>query len=141
MVDEPISENEEGIQVDDSLDELEGKRFENHFVDEAYNIAAELLSENNDKDEYQPKQQDSVPTRFLIARTINDCISMRMLRVLFDSGGTGCQFHSRVLPKRCTPRLLKNPIRSTTVAGTIESKAVVYMKDIVLNRWTNSACL
>ena len=32
----------------------------------------------------------------------------------------------------CTPRLLKNPIRSTTVAGTFESKAVVYMKDIVL---------
>ena len=99
MVDEPLLENEEEIQIDDSLNELEGKRFENHFVDEAYNIAMELLSESSDQNKSQPNQPDSVPTSFLIARTINDCISMRLLRVLFDTGGTGCQFHSRALPK------------------------------------------
>ena len=72
------------------------------------------------------------PMSFLVARTINEKISMRLLRALFDSGGSATMIHERCLPKGCIPTLLTNNVTSTTIAGNFVSERYVYLKEITL---------
>ena len=76
--------------------------------------------------------KDLIPCSMLLSRTINDVPSMRLLRVLFDSGGTATMIHRRALPRGCVPSLLDKPITSTTVEGTFTTKTSVRLKGIQL---------
>ena len=79
----------------------------------------ELENYNNEDEEYKifvpvPKaryerNQDLLPVWMMICRSINDTPSTRLLRVLFDSGGTGTMIHRSVLPKGCNPTVLDRP--------------------------------
>ena len=71
------------------------------------------------------KKDDLIPCSMLLTRTINEVPSMRLLRVLFDSGGTATMIHRRALPKGCVPSLLDKPITSTTVEGSFTTKTSV----------------
>jgi hypothetical protein len=73
-----------------------------------------------------------LPMRFLVARAIGNHNSMRLLRVLFDSGGSCTCIHSRALPRGCTPGLLDQPTSSLTLAGTSKANCFVMMNKITL---------
>lgn len=73
-----------------------------------------------------------VPMTFLVAKTVNQHTSMRLLKVLLDSGGSATMAHERILPRGCTPTLLDNPTTSNTIAGTFTSKRSVCLRDLVL---------
>lgn len=69
---------------------------------------------------------------FLVAKEINGKTSMRLLRVLFDSGGSSTWIHAKALPNGCTPTRCSNPLRSQTIAGTFESDKFVQLLEITL---------
>jgi hypothetical protein len=66
------------------------------------------------KAKYEPRE-DLIPSSMLIAQQINNNASSRLLRVLFDSGGTTSMINERVLTKGCVPTLLKKPVLSKTI--------------------------
>jgi hypothetical protein len=73
-----------------------------------------------------PKQQpkanlDLAPSSLLAARTINGKPSSRLLKMLFDSGGTKTLFNRRCLPTGATPHMLDAPAIGTTAAGAFKS--------------------
>jgi hypothetical protein len=62
--------------------------------------------------------KDFVPSSLLIARSIQGVESKRLLRVLFDSGGTNTLINSSCLPRGATPRrLIDGPTKLKTIAG------------------------
>ena len=69
----------------------------------------------------------------MIARTIQHTESRRLLRVLFDSGGSHTLIHSRCLPKGCSPIVNQTGAQSLqTIAGSFVSNRKVYVKELVL---------
>jgi hypothetical protein len=62
-----------------------------------------------------------LPMSFMVARSIGNHTSMRLLRVLFDSGGSCTWINARALPRGCTPMLLDQPTSSLTLAGTLKT--------------------
>ena len=72
------------------------------------------------------------PMSFIVAKTINDKTSMRLLRALFDSGGSATMIHQRCLPKGCESTKLSNIITSNTIAGNFTSRECIQMKEITL---------
>lgn len=81
--------------------------------------------------EYLPSKTVA-PMSFIVAKTINGKTSMRLLRALFDSGGSATMIHERCLPKGCQPTLLSNNATSNTIAGNFTSDKCVHMKEITL---------
>jgi hypothetical protein len=78
-------------------------------------------------------QKDWVPLSLLISRSIQGVESRRLLRVLFDSGGTNILIHSKCLPKGASPVVLKDgPTKLKTMAGDFVSTPSTYLKDLVL---------
>jgi len=82
-------------------------------------------------EDYDPPAT-KLPTSYLVARMIGNKISQRMLRVLFDSGGSCTWISSRALPHGCIPDVLTNPTRSVTLAGSVETNKFVMLYDILL---------
>jgi hypothetical protein len=73
------------------------------------------------KAKYEPRE-DLVPSSMLIIQQINNNASSRLLRIIFDSGGTTSMINDSALPKGCVPTLLEKPISSKTIMGSFESK-------------------
>jgi hypothetical protein len=104
------------------------------------------FDEDQDWVEYNipvPKQQpkanlDLVPSSLLVARTINGKPSLRLLKVLFDSGGTKTLFNRRCLPTGATPYTLDTPAIGTTAAGAFKSTTGVRLEDCVLPEFSRS---
>jgi hypothetical protein len=74
-----------------------------------------------------PKQQhkanlDLVPSSLLVAKSVNGKPSLRLLKVLFDSGGTKTTFNRRCLPDGAMPYLLSIPAIGTTAAGAFNQQ-------------------
>ena len=93
-----------------------------------------VMTENKNKQEgdaYIPSTT-KLPMSFMVARSIGNHTSMRLLRVLFDSGGSCTWINSRSLPRGCTPMLLDRPTSSLTLAGTLKTNHCVMMNDITL---------
>jgi hypothetical protein len=80
----------------------------------------------------QQKQVDFVPSSMLMARTIQEQPSQRLLKVLFDGGGTRTLCNSRCLPKGVTPYLLETPVEGLTIAGRFKANRAVRFQDVVL---------
>ena len=85
-----------------------------------------------------PKQQplnkpsDVIPSSIAVVRTIQGQSSARLLKVLFDSGGTRTFVNSCCLPKGATPRVMEKPLHGVTAAGKFTANRMVELKDIVL---------
>ena len=113
--------------MDSVLNDAFGKRFDTHWID-CFDIEK---MEEKDMVEYLPTNT-AAPMSFIVARTINESTSMRLLRALFDSGGSATMIHKRCLPKACKPTKLTNIITSNTIAGNFSSTECVQMKEITL---------
>ena len=83
-------------------------------------------------------KEDLVPTTMMIIRMIQKTPSGRLLRVLFDSGGTKTMINTSALPKGCTPRLLEQPLRTNTVQGTMETSRFVTLDTLMLPEFDRS---
>jgi hypothetical protein len=92
-----------------------------------------ITTENKNKqgEAYIPPTT-KLPMSFMVARLICSHTSMRLLRVLCDSGGSCTWINSRALPRGCTPMLLDQPTSSLTLAGTLRTNRCVMMNDITL---------
>lgn len=98
--------------------------------------AAALEDYNNDvtnktQQPYVPPAT-KLPMSFLVAKTIGNKTSARLLRVLFDSGGSCTWIHSRALPRDCAPTMLDQPTSSITLAGPVKTDSYVIIRDISL---------
>ena len=113
--------------MDSVLNDTLGKRFEQHWID---GFSIEEMEKEN-MVEYLPSKTVA-PMSFIVAKTINGKTSMRLLRALFDSGGSATMIHERCLPKGCQPTLLSNNVTSNTIAGNFTSDKCVHMKEITL---------
>ena len=128
-------DNDEQLEIDSILNETFGERVETHWID-AFSEDKNKEKQNNEKEKLQLVQYlpaaTPVPTSFMIAKIINEKTSMRLLRVLFDSGGSATMIHDRCLPKGCVPTVLTNTVTSNTIAGNFTSNTCVYMREIIL---------
>lgn len=126
-----IDEDEDGMmEIDGALNEAFGERLTQHWID---NFTMEEMAKEHKTDtvEYTPVTT-AAPMSFIVAKTINGKTSMRLLRALFDSGGSATMIHDRCLPRGCEPTLLTNPITSNTIAGNFVSDTCVQLKEITL---------
>jgi transposase InsO family protein len=125
-----VEEDEEGqLEIDSVLNEAFGQRLEEtHWID---GFSIEKLQQEQEQVEYRPEKTVS-PMSFLVAKTINGKTSMRLLRSLFDSGGSATMIHKRCLPKGCETTRLTNNVTSNTIAGNFTSEQSVVMKEITL---------
>ena len=125
-----VEENEEGqLEIDSVLNEAFGQRLEEtHWID---GFSIEKLQQEQEQVEYRPEKTVS-PMSFLVAKTINGKTSMRLLRSLFDSGGSATMIHKRCLPKGCETTRLTNNVTSNTIAGNFTSEQSVVMREITL---------
>ena len=73
-----------------------------------------------------------IPMTLLIPGRINNQRSNKMLKVLFDTGGSHTIISRRALPKGAVPTQLQNPIKTNTSAGTYDTKQYVYLENTYL---------
>ena len=77
------------------------------------------------------EHKGKIPVTLLAAKTIQSHESRRLLRALFDSGGSHTMIRSSVLPKGATPTLhTKKAFK--TIAGNFLSSRTVSLSEIVL---------
>ena len=84
------------------------------------------------------KPENMVPSSVLVAKAIQNTPCTRMLRVLFDSGGTNTIIHQRALPQGVTPALDERPLRTVTAAGELQLNRYVHLQGIQLPEFTRS---
>jgi len=115
--------------VDNVLNEAFGERLDQHWID---GFVVEEFKDGEGKPvEYTPVNT-AAPMSFIVAKTINGKTSLRLLRALFDSGGSATMIHERCLPKGCQPTLLTNYVTSNTIAGNFTSEKCINMEEITL---------
>ena len=91
-----------------------------------------------------PKQQPRnrptyvVPSSIAVVKTMQNQPSGRLLKVLFDSGGTKTFLNSRCLPKGATPTVMQQPLHGITAAGKFTANCMVGLKDIVLPEFSQT---
>ena len=74
-----------------------------------------------------PKDTRLMATSIMIVKTIHNHESQKLLRVLFDSGGTKTMIHRRALPAGVNPMLLKDKEEMTTLTGVYQSQGKVML--------------
>jgi hypothetical protein len=104
--------------------------------------------ENNEDFKFSPqvvpKQQpkniptDVVPSSIAVVKTMQNQPSGRLLKVLFDSGGTKTFLNSRCLPKGATPTIMTTPLHGITAAGRFTANRMVKLKDIILPEFSRT---
>ena len=68
----------------------------------------------------------------LIPALVNNHKSGKMLKVLFDTGGSHTIISRKVLPKGAVPTRLDTPITSNTAAGSYRTQDYVYLEHVYL---------
>ena len=127
---------------DDMSDTRSRKTLDNDFhsheiescVDDYYDdcFAFEKIEYKVPTPKINISEQQLVATTIMVVDTIHNHESTKLLRVLFDSGGSRTMINRRVLPKGVIPMGLKGKMRMNTLAGTYESGGEVYMKGLRL---------
>jgi len=83
------------MELDEAMNETFGIKVEQHWID---NFTVEEMEQEDEKEketvEYIPTNT-AAPMSFIVAKTINGKTSMRLLRALFDSGGSATMIHRR----------------------------------------------
>jgi transposase InsO family protein len=122
-----IVEDEDGLEMDEALEAAFGERLDQHWID---NFTLDEVNDTHRK-QYIPATT-AAPMSFIVAKTINGKTSMRLLRALFDSGGSATMINNRCLPRGCEPTLLTTEITSNTIAGNFVSDKCVQLCEITL---------
>ena len=78
------------------------------------------------------KQDDLMPISLMICRMIGGKESGKLLRVLFDSGGTKTMIHERILPQGAEIRTDSQNRMCNTVAGQFNANKTVVVEDFIL---------
>ena len=73
---------------------------------------------------------DVVPMALCLMQSIQNHNSSKPLLVLLDSGSSHTWINPVALPKGCTPVVMKQKVRSTTLAGPLESSLQVDLKRV-----------
>ena len=71
-----------------------------------------------------PKNSRLMATSTMVVKSIQNHASQKLLRVLFDSGGTKTMIHRQALPAGVNPMLLKDKEEMTTLAGVYQSQGM-----------------
>ena len=85
----------------------------------------------------EPKEKEWAPVSLLLCSTVQNVGSKRMLKVLFDSGGTGCLINQRALPMGANP-IVSDKETLKTIAGNFVVNRKVYVRDIILPEFSKS---
>eukprot|EP00957_Ditylum_brightwellii_P209811 15363344-Ditylum_brightwellii.AAC.1 len=79
----------------------------------------------------EPTPQHMIPITIMVARTIQRCESGRLLKKLFDSGGSHTLIHERALPLNASAvRSDKGKRQLQTIAGTFTTHQEVELREI-----------
>ena len=84
------------------------------------------------------KQDDLMPISLMICRMIGGKESGKLLRVLFDSGGTKTMIHERILPQGAEIRTDSQNRMCNTVAGQFNANKTVVVEDFILPEFDRS---
>ena len=76
--------------------------------------------------------KDIVPYTVLVAKTVNNVVSQRPLKVLFDSGSTSDFVYPSCLPHACRPESLEHPIEVSMLDNSTSVNQYVCLEDVVL---------
>ena len=93
------------------------------FIDHYMNIPVPKASLTS-----QPKSS-LTPASLLVARTIQEVASGKVLRVLFDSGASHTLIHRSALPPACQPHQM-NSVQTKTAAGNFAIDQSVVLKNL-----------
>jgi len=118
------NENEIDFNVENEY-EIE-KENENFFENEMH------MTMPTPKTSVRRDDEDLAPVSSLVAKKIQMKESGRLLRSLFDSGGTGCMIHANALPLGACPAMLDTPKEIKTIEGTFNAKRRAYLEDVFL---------
>jgi len=80
---------------------------------------------------------DKVPLGICLAKAVNHQQCLKPLLILFDSGASHTWINRRALPKGCVPTKVDG-VRSSTLAGTLESCLKVTMNHVVFPEFFKS---
>ena len=123
--------NEE-IRVETIDDEREKEKcWEPMFIDHYMNIPVPKASLTS-----QPKSS-LTPASLLVARTIQEVASGKVLRVLFDSGASHTLIHRSALPPACQPHQM-NSVQTKTAAGNFAIDQSVVLKNLYLPEFSKT---
>ena len=104
------------------------------YVDDYYDdaFAFEKINYTVPTPKINISEQQLVATTIMVVDTIHNHESTKLLRVLFDPGGSRTTVHRRALPKGVNPMGLNSKTRINTLAGIYESGGEVYTKGLRL---------
>ena len=76
--------------------------------------------------------KNECPATICTANTIGLVRSRKLLKVLFDSGSSGCLIKKSALPKGIVPQELTNAKSFKTLAGKFDTTHIVTLRDVRL---------
>jgi hypothetical protein len=103
-----------------------GMHISPHIQPQKLSVSAEAMGQKTN----QQTMQDLAPSTIMITQYVQDQLSLELLKALFDTGSTYSFIHRRCLPPGATPSMLDKPETGETMAGTLQSKLFVRLKDM-----------
>ena len=100
-------------------------------LDQQQNTTIDTTSALNDA-------PSNIPSSLLTCKSIHTHESRRLLKILFDSGGSHTMIDSSCLPVGVNPTLLPNPTQMQTIAGSINTNRYVRLSEISLPEFDRS---
>ena len=79
-----------------------------------------------------PRDLSLTPISIMVIDTISTIKSRKILKVLFDPGSTKTMISRKVLPKDTIPKVLSNTKNVSTLAGTMQTKEMVHLRNLKL---------
>ena len=80
----------------------------------------------------KPRDLSLTPITIMVVNTIGLKKSRKLLKVLLDPGSTSTMIHRDVIPRGCEPVQLQSSKNVKTLAGTLNTKQMVVLRDLRL---------
>eukprot|EP00957_Ditylum_brightwellii_P053376 4045829-Ditylum_brightwellii.AAC.2 len=84
---------------------------------------------------------NDLPIILLVAKLIQCHASRKLLRVLFDSGGSHIMISGKALSPGMNPMMLEHKRMTNTLAGTLHTNREVILSKMVLPKFDRSKCI
>ena len=111
-------------------------------VDKIVKEALREPKEINDKQlltkSSQIKEKGTIPTTFLILTFKQKKLNKKLLRCLFDAGGSHTNINKRSLPEGIKVTKINDAINATTAAGPFKMDEEVLLKNVILPEFSKS---
>jgi hypothetical protein len=111
MVEESFFADDEDFQPVTKVDVFLNNVFENN---EDFKLSPQVVP----KQQPRNRPADVVPSSIAVVKTIQNQPSGRLLKVLFNSGGTKTFLNSCCLPKGTSPTVMQHPLHGITARFT-----------------------